>query len=98
MFLHITEAMYIDDYKVKVVFNSGEQGIADLSALLQGGIFAPLQDQSFFAQLRVDEELETLVWPNGADVAPEFVYYQAFKDDPRLTEKFQQWGYLNEAR
>ncbi len=95
MFLHITEATYIADYKVQVVFNNGQQGIADLSELLQGGIFAPLQDQNFFAQVRVDEELETLTWPNGADVAPEFVYYQAFKNDPQLAEKFQQWGYLN---
>jgi hypothetical protein len=95
MFLHITEAQYLTDYKVQVVFNNGKQGVADLTELLQGDVFAPLRDETFFAQFWVDAELATLVWPNGADVAPEFVYYQAFKDDPQLAQKFTAWGYLN---
>lgn len=94
MFLHIIEASYISDYTVAVIFNNGKQGQADLSQLLYGPVFAPLQDKTVFAQLRVDDELETLIWPNGADVAPEFVYYQAFKDDPQLQAQFKQWGYI----
>ena len=96
MFLHIKQATYISDYKVEVLFNNGQQGVADLSELVGEGVFAPLQDQAVFAQLQVDDELETLVWPGGVDVAPEFVYYQAFKDDPRLAEQFRCWGYVQE--
>lgn len=97
MFLHIKQATYISDYRVEVLFNNGQQGVADLSELVVGeGVFAPLQDPTLFAQVQVDDELETLVWPGGVDVAPEFVYYQAFKDDPRLAEQFRRWGYVQE--
>lgn len=94
MFLHITQAEYIDGFKVQIQFNNGKSGIADLTESLHGAIFEPLKEQSLFAQLKVDPELETIVWPNGADLAPEYVYFQAFKLDPELQEQFKQWGYI----
>ena len=84
MILHITEAKYLSDYKVKVVFNDGKEGVADLSDVLRGPVFNPLKDKKLFAQLRVDEELATIAWPNGADLAPESVYFRVFKDVPEL--------------
>ncbi|VAW45905.1 hypothetical protein MNBD_GAMMA04-721, partial [hydrothermal vent metagenome] len=39
-------------------------------------------------------EIDTISWKNGADLAPEFLYYQSFKDDKSLTEQFKQWGYI----
>ena len=74
MFLHVTEAGYLEDYKVEVSFNDGRKGVADLSETLKGPVFEPLKDMSVFSQLRVDEELETIIWPNGADLAPEYLY------------------------
>ena len=67
MFLHVSDARYLADYKVEVLFNDGRKGIADLSSALEGPAFQQLQDISVFAQLRVDKELDTIVWPNGAD-------------------------------
>lgn len=96
MFLHIKEAKYIEGYKVQVSFNDGRKGVADLSAALKGGVFEPLKDKLNFSALKVDEELETIVWPNGVDLAPEYVYFQAFKDDPLLREQFKTWGYIAE--
>jgi len=93
MFLHITEAKYLCDYKVEVFFNDGKRGIADLSEAIKGPVFEPLKEKSFFAQLTVDKELETIAWPNGADLAPEYIYFQAFKNNPELQEMFRQWGY-----
>jgi hypothetical protein len=52
------------------------------------------KDKSFFAQVRVDKELETITWPNGADFAPEYLYFQAFKNEPELQGKFKEWGYI----
>jgi hypothetical protein len=97
MILHVTEARYIDGYKVEVSFNNNRQGIADLSEALYGPVFEPLKEKSYFSQLRVDEELETLSWPNGADLAPEYIYFQAFKDEPTLQEQFKMWGYISDA-
>lgn len=94
MFLHIIKAKYLSDYKIEVVFNNGRQGMADLSCILKGTVFEPLKEKTVFAQFKLDDELDTLVWSNGADIAPEFVYYQAFKDDPQLQTQFRQWGYI----
>jgi hypothetical protein len=57
-------------------------------------VFEPLRDVKVFGQLRVDPELDTIVWPNGADFAPEFIYFQAFKNEPDLQELFKTWGYI----
>nr|VFJ54668.1 MAG: Protein of unknown function (DUF2442) [Candidatus Kentron sp. FM]VFJ55177.1 MAG: Protein of unknown function (DUF2442) [Candidatus Kentron sp. FM] len=66
------------------------------SAILPTGpVFEPLRDVSEFARFRVDTELETITWPNGADLAPERIYFQAFKDEdnPALQARFRKWGY-----
>jgi hypothetical protein len=95
MFLHITEAKHIEKYKVEVVFNNGKRGIADLSEALHGPVFEPLKNQEIFSSFVVDKELETLVWPNGADLAPEYIYFQAFKNNPELQEQFKLWSYIS---
>jgi hypothetical protein len=94
MILHVTDAKYLEEYRVEVSFNDGKKGIVDLSQSLEGTIFNPLKNRSLFSQLRVDKELDTIVWPNGADLAPEYLYFQAFKDVTDLKHKFQEWGYL----
>ena len=94
MFLHVTEAKHIEGYKIEVSFNDGRSGVADLSTVLRGPVFEPLKSTPEFAKLRVDKELETVVWSNGADLAPEYIYYQAFKNEPELQEQFKKWGYI----
>ena len=95
MFLHVVEAHYVRDFSVEVTFNDGSKGVADLSDALTGPVFEPLRDPAIFSQFWVDEELETIVWPNGADLAPEFIYFHAFKNDPKLLPKFKAWGYIS---
>ena len=94
MFLHITEAVYLHDFQVEITFNNGKKGIADLSAALKGPVFEPLKNPNEFSKLMLDRELETITWPNGADLAPEYIYFQAFKDDPALQPLFKKWGYI----
>ncbi len=93
MFLHVTEAKYLRDYLVEVAFNDGRRGVVDLSTALNGPVFEPLKSKTMFSKLRVDPELQTITWENGADLAPEYVYFQAFKDDPALASQFKTWGY-----
>ncbi|CAK8712552.1 MAG: Protein of unknown function (DUF2442) [Candidatus Electronema aureum] len=95
MFLHIKDAEYLEGYKVEVAFSNGQQGIADLSEALSGPVFEPLKNQAMFSSFIVDNELETLVWPNGADLAPEYIFFQAFKNDSALQEQFRKWGYIS---
>jgi hypothetical protein len=94
VFLHICGARHLRDFKVEVTFNDGRRGVADLRDSLIGKVFEPLRDVKVFGQLRVDPELDTIVWPNGADFAPEFIYFQAFKHEPDLQERFKSWGYV----
>jgi hypothetical protein len=74
MLLDVIEAKYIRGYTIWVKFEDGSEGEIDLSAELYGPIFEPLRDIRYFEQLRVDPELGTIAWPNGADFAPEFLY------------------------
>ena len=94
MFLHVTSAKYLEDYKVKVSFNNGREGIADLTDALNGKVFAALKNKAAFSNLVVDKELETIVWSNGADLAPEYIFFQTFKNEPELQNQFKEWGYL----
>jgi hypothetical protein len=73
MILHVVEARYEHDYVVYLRFNDGAEGYVDLAEELYGEMFAPLKDQEKFATLRLDPELDTIVWSNGADLAPEFL-------------------------
>ena len=62
-------------FVLEVTFEDGFVREVDLEPELWGGSFEALKDPAFFAQVTVDEELGTVVWPNGADIAPEFLYY-----------------------
>ena len=72
MFLEITKAVYLKDYKVMLHFNNGERRIVDLQSSLHGEIFAPLKDVEYFKRFTI--KFNTIEWENGADFAPEYLY------------------------
>ena len=72
MFLHVEEAIYIEDYKLKLKFNNNEERNVDLKDELYGEIFEPLKDIKFFKDYIISHN--TIEWKNGADFAPEFLY------------------------
>lgn len=74
MFVHVTEARYVQDYVVWLRFNDGTAGEVDLSAELEGPVFGPLRDPQVFKAFHVAHH--TLSWENGADFAPEFLHEQ----------------------
>ena len=77
MIVRVTEAKLVRDFVVWCRFNDGAEGEVDLSEELDGPVFEPLKDPEVFAQFQVDPEVHTLVWPNGADFAPEFLHDHA---------------------
>lgn len=71
---------YLGEYRLRLTFADGHIGEVDLASRLEGQtgpVFEPLRDLAFFAQVRVDPELGTVVWPNGADLAPEVLHDQS---------------------
>jgi hypothetical protein len=73
MLPHIIDSRYIAGHTVWLRFSDGAEGEIDLSSELYGPIFEPLRNIELFRQFVLHPELRTLVWPNGADFAPEFL-------------------------
>ena len=73
-FLHVTSVRHLGGHRLSVTFTDGSEREVDLSGELHGEVFEPLQDEAAFAEAFVDEETRTVAWPNGADLAPEFLY------------------------
>lgn len=74
MILHVKEAKYLHDYVIWLKFNDGAIGEVDLKDELYGEVFESLKEVDRFKAFKVDPELETIVWDNGADLAPEFLH------------------------
>lgn len=73
----LTQASWVEGYRIAVSFDDGTSGEVDLERELWGEMFEPLRELERFRAFRLDPELRTIVWPNGADLAPEFLYEQA---------------------
>ena len=73
MLPRIKEARYVGGHTIWLRFADGAEGEVDLSPELVGEVFEPLKDQDFFKSFVLHSELKTVVWPNGADFAPEFL-------------------------
>lgn len=76
----ITTAEHLGGHRLRLTFADGLVGDVDLADRLKaprGPMFEPLRDVEYFARVSVDPELGTVVWPNGADLAPEVLHEQA---------------------
>jgi hypothetical protein len=61
-------------YTLRVGFDDGSEQVIDFQPVLQGDLYGPLREKSLFDQVRIDPEVHTLVWPNGADFDPETLH------------------------
>ena len=73
MLPRIVDAHYVSQFKTWLRYSDGVEGEVDLSRDLDGPLFEPLRDLEKFSRCSFNRELRTLVWPNGADLAPEFL-------------------------
>jgi hypothetical protein len=71
---YVTDASYLGGYKLQVRFENEEVRNVDLGNHLDGPIFEPLKDLSYFRQFEVNHDIDTVVWLNGADFSPDFLY------------------------
>lgn len=70
----LVDAVYVDKYRIRLSYADGVEGVVDFQPQLWGEVFEPLKDLQLFRSFTLDEELQTLSWPTGADLAPEFLY------------------------
>ncbi|MEQ8718985.1 MAG: DUF2442 domain-containing protein [Acidimicrobiales bacterium] len=76
----ITAVEHLGGYRLRLTFADGLTADVDLSDRFtapRGPMFEPLRDVEYFAKVSVDRELGTIVWPNGADLAPDVLHEQA---------------------
>ncbi len=75
----IIQAKWIKGYTVELTFNNLQKGRVDFKKYLGRGVFKELTKVEKFKRFKVDAELGTLCWPNGADIAPEILYRAALQ-------------------
>jgi hypothetical protein len=68
----VVRAEHRGGFQLHVVFNDGSENTIDFEQWLEGPMFEPLKNPDYFRRFFVDGG--TVVWPNGADVAPETLY------------------------
>ncbi|MDX2245127.1 MAG: DUF2442 domain-containing protein [Bacteroidia bacterium] len=72
MFIKVTKAKYLKDYKLELLFNDGLTGIINLQEHIYGPVFEPLKNKNYFKKFQLNRW--TIEWENGADFAPEFLH------------------------
>lgn len=85
--VHVTSVEVRGGFVLRLSFDDGSTRDVDIEGLLRGPVFEPLRkDPELFNQVTVDDELGTIVWPNGADIDPVVLHGSAdpaWKDDDR---------------
>jgi hypothetical protein len=77
-------------YTLRIRFDDGNEQVINFRPILAGALFGPLRDQATFEQVRIDPEVHTLVWPNGADFDPATLHDWP-KYEPALMARAAQW-------
>ncbi|HKQ04114.1 MAG TPA: DUF2442 domain-containing protein [Blastocatellia bacterium] len=71
---YVKDVEYVSGYKLLLTFEDGSIRVADLERHLDGEVFEPLKEIDYFKSATVNRELDTIVWGNGADMSPDFLY------------------------
>jgi hypothetical protein len=75
MMRDVVEVRPLGGHRLYLKFEDGVHGEVDIAEFVRfDGVFATLQDPTRFAEVRVDPDLGTISWPNGADLAPDVLY------------------------
>lgn len=92
--LKILDAKYLHDHVMWIKFSINEEFDLDLTPMLEGddlGVFEPLKQIEFFKKFHVDY---TICWDGELEVAPEYFYFLAHRNDASFQELFKEWGYI----
>jgi hypothetical protein len=72
----VVKLQVLQGFRLELTFSDGIHGAVDLKNRIigRGGIFKSLENPDYFRQVSLDQELGTVVWPNGADICPDLLY------------------------
>jgi hypothetical protein len=93
----IKEVQVIGPHQLRLRFEDGVIREVDLSDITAGQMYGPLRDPDFFARVRLNPEIETIEWPNGADFDPETLYYWD-QYQPAWKKAAEDWGKREQAQ
>jgi hypothetical protein len=70
----VTEVKYLMGYCLLLTFEDGSRRRVDLASYLDGEMFEPLREVALFRTAHLNADIDTVVWDNGADMSPDFLY------------------------
>ena len=82
-------------FTLEIVFEDQCRKTIHFLPILSGEMYGPLRDQNLFSKVKLDSEVHTLVWPNGADFDPAILYNweQCFEE---LSVRSKKWKMLED--
>src|SRR4030066_102254 len=80
----------LDGYKLRLRFSDNSEQVINFESVLAGDLYGPLRDLTLFKQVRIDPEVHTLVWPNGADFDPAILHNWP-ESGPEFKALAEQW-------
>lgn len=83
----VKDVNYVSGYKLLVTFEDDVVKLVDMEPYLDGEIFEPLKDIDYFKTVRVNPDINTIVWDNDADVSPDFLYEIGVKQKAKVKSK-----------
>jgi hypothetical protein len=86
----VTDFQVIGPHRLRVSFRDGVVRDIDFQPVLAGSLFGPLRAPELFKQVRLDPEVHTLVWPNGADFDPTTLHDWP-EALPAMAERARAW-------
>jgi hypothetical protein len=91
----IVEVRHLGDHRLFLRFADGVAGEIDLAPLLHfTGVFAPLREPEYFVLVRVESDIGTIVWPNGADLCPDVLRHHLTSEPlPDQADADRRTGY-----
>ena len=91
LIVDVTDFEIVEPYTLQVTFDDGQQQTINFEPVLHGYYHAPLRDLSLFNKFRLDPEIHSLVWPNGADFDPATLHDWHRGDGNELAQRVAHW-------
>ncbi|MFQ5343116.1 MAG: DUF2442 domain-containing protein [Anaerolineae bacterium] len=91
LLVNVVDFEIVGPYTLRITFDNNEERTINFEPVLHGYYYGPLRDLTLFDQVRLDPEVHTLVWPNGADFDPATLYNWYEGEGAELAKRATRW-------